>query len=164
MKKLIVMVFLMGCEDPCYTNMFKNITNYSVNPNTSTPSGIDVDSNGYWVDVEAIDRKVKEVEECLGTEISRSCLTVVIAPDWYISSCTGVALFPCDMPQSSCDEKNLPQVQTEDCPCACRSILQNFDAIITTPYLENFKGELARLVTGNNGVWYDENVNGCLGD
>jgi hypothetical protein len=116
------------------------------------------------VDLETIDRMVREVEECLGTEIGRDCFTVVIAHDWYISPCTGVALFPCDMPQEVCADKGLPQVQTEACPCACRSVVQGYDVIVTTPSLENFRGELARLVTGNNAVWFDSNVNGCLGD
>jgi hypothetical protein len=143
--------------------MYQNITDYSFSEDSSSPEGVALDTNGWPVDAGEIDARVRQVEACLGTEIPRDCLHVVIASDWYVSPCTGVALFPCDMPQEVCDAKEMPG-QTEACPCACRSIVQNYDTIVTTPELSNFAGELARLVSGNNAVWFDETVNGCLGD
>lgn len=107
------------------------------------------------LDQEELDRQTASLEECLEISIERECLTVKVAPDWYISPCSGQEIFPCAMPKEVCLNKGLTEEDLERCPCSCRAIIQDENTIIVTPNLFLYRGELARMVTGVNNPWRD---------
>jgi hypothetical protein len=154
---------LISC-DYCYWNGYMNITSYVVNPTTMTEGGIRVDDPEEQLDLDELDRQTDSLEECLGMTIERDCLTVKVAPDWYISECSGQELFPCEMPDSVClsPDKGLTEEDLERCPCNCRAIIQDETTVIVTPNLLLYRGELARMVTGENNPW--PNYSSCLLD
>ncbi|MEK7516634.1 MAG: hypothetical protein AAB562_03490 [Patescibacteria group bacterium] len=131
-----------ACETPCFPNYARNITAYVVEPNAETPGGIAVDESGFPVDLAAVDGIVDALEVCLGEEIPRECLTVKIAPDWYVSPCSGAQLFPCDIPQTRCANA------TPDCPCRCAGTVQDNTVAVTTPNLASLAHEVTHIVTG----------------
>lgn len=192
-KKLLALTFFYFCCScdcyDCYHNYYQNITNYEVNPNTITPGGIQVDTSDFEVDLEEIDRQVDYLENCMQENFSspdfevsgevldqqecwnedlspdiivrRDCLIVKIAPDWFVSPCSGQQVFECNIRDSVCEDKGLEI--TDECPCMCRSTIQDENVIITTPDLYLFRGELGRMVTSCNNPWF-EPVNECLLD
>ncbi len=93
-------------------------------------------------------------------EIRRDCLTVKVPDDLYQSKCGDQMLFPCDVDPQACLDKGV--TPTEECPCACRAIIQDDSCIITNPAMSVFRGELARMVTGCNNSWIVEQLKGCL--
>lgn len=191
----LFLIFVCGCNQPdCYWNNYRNITGYNINPSTETPNGIAVDTSGFDVDLEEIDRQVDSLENCLRTAfaenpfideetaelqdcridgyefrtefdpeitINRDCLVVKIATDWSVSPCSGQQVFPCNIDPAVCEAKGIEV--TEECPCMCRSMIQDENVIITTPDLYLFRGELARMITGCNNPWFDP-VSQCLLD
>lgn len=158
---LILLLLLSSCHNnDCYLNNYSNITNYKVKITRHTPNGIALDDPGNLLDDEEIDRVVNEVEECLGRGVKKNCLIIKIPKDFYISPCSGKLLFPCNINKQICIDKGLEV--SEECPCHCRSIIQDENYIITTPDLENFKGELVRMITGINNPWINEDVSMCL--
>lgn len=188
----LVVICACGCGDnDCYVNHYRNITNYDVIPETLTPNDVLVDTSGFDVDLAEIDRQIDEMEVCVQnalfdgidmptaqaqgcrdsnlnyrtdfTDISvrRECLTVKIAPDWYVSACSGQEVFPCDIPPQVCIDKGLEI--TDECPCRCRSAIQDENVVVTTPNLYLFRGELARMITGCNNPWFGA-VSRCLVD
>lgn len=166
MKKLILLclVLLTTCvTPPCYHNNYLNITDYQVHVDSITPHGIKVDSSGEEVDLREIDRQVDALEECLETSIQRTCLRIKVAPDWYISECSGQQLFPCDINDQVCLDKGLTEEDLEICPCNCRATIQDENTIIVTPDLRLLRGELARMITGINNPWIPE-ISPCLMD
>lgn len=158
--RFIIVILLIGCQTaPCYQNSYLNVTEYDVRANDITPDGIDVDNSGYEVDLNEIDRIVNEFEECYGI-VYKSCLTIKVAPDWYVSPCSGQQLFPCDIDEALCEQKGL--TPNEECPCNCRAIIQDENTIIITPDLLLLQGELARMVSGINNPWAEEEIVECL--
>lgn len=166
-------VLLFGCE-PCYVGGFLSITNYKPDNYVSTPDGIKVYNNYWEVSLESVDKKVKELEQCLNVKIKRCCFAVLIPNDWFISKCSGEQMLPVAAPREQCEIKgisipdfcwgeNKPSVR---CPCVCtyRVALQNDYYIITPPNLKLFKSELARLVTNINNPWEDPGVLKCIND
>ena len=99
-----LMLLLPACGVPCFPNSASNTTNYSIQPDVATPKGVAVDTSGFYIDLETADAIVDALETCLATAIPRECLTVKIAPDWYISPCSGSEVFPCDIPQTLCPD------------------------------------------------------------
>ncbi|MEA3272143.1 MAG: hypothetical protein U9P90_00570 [Patescibacteria group bacterium] len=93
--------------------------------------------------------------------INRDCLIVKIASDWSVSSCSGQQVFPCDINPAVCEAKGIEV--TDECPCMCRSMLQDENTVVTTPNLYLFRGELARMVTGCNNPWFAP-ISQCLVD
>lgn len=160
MFRYLPTILLIGCLTPCYHNDYANITNYEVISDTSTPDGISVDSSGFLIDLNEIDRLVTEFENCYGT-VNRECLTVKVAPDWYVSECSGQQLFPCDIDEAICIEQK-KVTPTKECPCNCRAMIQDENTIIVTPDLRLLQGELARMVSGFNNPWIEEETRKCI--
>lgn len=131
-----------ACEMPCFPNSARNTTAYAIEPERTTPRGIAVDGSGFAVDLAAMDEIVDALEQCLGTEIPRECLTVKIAPDWYVSPCSGAELFPCDIPQTLCENA------TAECPCRCAGTVQDDTVAVTTPNLASLAHEVTHIATG----------------
>jgi hypothetical protein len=163
-EKIFFVLFLFACDDRCYPNGFVNYTNYSIKPNTESPMGIPIDSSGQWVDVYDLDKKILDLQDCMGVKINLDCLEVKIAPDWEITDCAIAngayeETFPCDIPDYVCTSKGL--IDTGDCDCRCRAIIQDDDYIVTTPNLNLFKAALARMIIGYD-PWSDSEIAKCL--
>lgn len=91
--------------------------------------------------------------------INRDCVKIKIAPD-FRASCDGqYKIFPCRVPEQGCLDKGL--VPTPECPCSCRSTIQDSD-LITTPDFVVLSGELVRMVTGFNNPWAVNPLKTCL--
>ncbi len=167
-------VFL-SCNDNCYYNYYANVTDYKVEADARTPIlGILVTTNGQVVDLARIDEIILSVENCLGMELKRECLEVVVPPDWYVSYCVnpeGEELFPCRIDPQVCADKGLSidpdcvpgQLPDDDCPCPCncRATIQDENVIITTPNLKLFSAELIRMMTGVNNIWLNPELSKC---
>ncbi len=145
----IVLLFI-GCSNkPTYDCLCANITNYEVNPSTTTPNGINVDTSGFEeLDLEFLDRETIKLEQCLGISIDRPSVVVKIAPDWRISPCTGAELFPCTIEPTVCFGNQPPP--DPECPCACGGAVQPPNIIVLTPNLVAYRHELIHLVTRVN--------------
>jgi hypothetical protein len=126
-----------------------------------SPQGIRVDSSGEQIDLTELDRQTNMLEDCLGIPVNTDCITVKVAPDWYISPCSGQQLFPCNVDDQLCLDKGVEL--TEECQCNCRAIIQDENTIIVTPDLYLYRTELARMITGINNPWI-EGVSHCLLD
>lgn len=168
MDRIFVLICFLfcGCDYEGYWNGYMNITDYDINLDAVTPRGIYVDTSGFEIDLEEIDRQVDFLENCLQensiiSQIHREWFVVKIAPDWFVSECSGQQIFPCEMPDSVCENKDLEI--TEECPCMCRSAIQDENTVVTTPNFYLFRGELARMATGYNNPWFYP-VSGCLLD
>ena len=152
----------------CRNNNYKNITEFSVEVETTTENGIPVDTSGQEVDLDQIDELTIQLEECLDIVIPRDCFIVKVAPNWYNSQCSGQEVFPCNTPISVCLAKEDITIDDlcllplgEECPpnkcrCACRATIQDNFIIVTTPDLRLYKAELARMVLGINNPWTAE--------
>jgi len=158
---LLLSTQLLTCQDNCYRNGYMNITDYEVSTNLVTEKGIRVDDPLFQLDLAELDRQTDALEACLEISIRRECLTVKVAPDWYISPCSDQQLFPCDINPQVCEDKGV--ILTEECPCNCRAMIQNETTIIVTPNLYIYRGELARMITGINNPWA-EGFSHCLLD
>ncbi len=172
---LFLFCFCQSCSDNCYSNYYVNITDYKVDSDAKTPIlGIPVRTNGHEINLQRIDEIILYVEDCLGFQVKRECLEVVVPSDWYVSYCAneeGEELFPCYIDPQVCADKGLPidpdceigQLPDEDCPCPCncRATIQNENVIITAPNLKLFSAELIRMMTGVNNIWLDPNLSRC---
>lgn len=85
--------------------------------------------------------------------VRRDWFEVVIAPDWYVSRCTGKQLFPCGISKADCDRARADKGLAGNCPCACRATVQSLRSVVTAPNLELFPGTLFALVTGCTTPW-----------
>jgi hypothetical protein len=162
MKRIIFYLFLLSCNTrpPCYEEAnYPNYTQYNELPIGGLDQAL-VDSTTqnvvnclaplkeHWLS----DEEASEAQ-CYGghaLEI-RSCLQVRLAPDWYVSKCSGEQLFPCNVPFASCALKG--QVPTEGCWCHCRAMIQDNTTIIVTPNLRLYPAYLTTLLTGCNYPW-----------
>ena len=175
MKKIIAFLFLISCQNPCYFNNYANVTNYPTTPNTATPKGIAVRTNGQDVDLLKIDALTDYVESCLGIPVKRDCLSVVIPDDWY-PACEDPTqqVFPCKVSPQLCADKGFEidpdcvpgQLPDEKCPCPCncRATIQDENVIITAPNLKLYSAELIRMVTGVNNIWTNDETVKCYID
>jgi hypothetical protein len=164
-------LLLLGCNE-CYPGGFLSLTNYKIGNYILTPGGIKVYNNYTEVDLNLIDTKVDELEKCLGVEIHRSCFSVLIPDDWFVSSCSGEQMLPVAAPYKQCEDKGLYLEEkcrglsrpTLECPCVCtyRVALQDDYFIVSPPNLKLFKVDLARLVTNVNNPWKDPNISKCV--
>lgn len=150
------------CSGRCeaYFNDGQNITDYPVDINTYTPGGIAVDATDTAVDLDKLDDLTSELEACLGLTINRQCFAVKIAPDWYISECTGTELFPCDFSQARCDAF---RPEGSLCPCNCAGVIQDGNFIIVPPGLAAYKHELLHVSLGlsDDEIALRQDLNGC---
>lgn len=174
-----------GCSDhpDHYNAHLATVTHYLAHPTRTTPEGVRVTDPKNELDLEALDRAIDAAElclvvvpeptddewtamECLSTPIARAvnraAFDVLVAPDWYQSTCTGQEMFPCAIADSACDAK--PQLNDLPCRCACRAAVQQNRTIVVVPNAapldgalmperDVFRGELLRLVTGCSNPW-----------
>jgi len=168
---IIALLCLSSCGQRCYDNSYANITDYNVSPNATTPGGIEVDTSDLPANLIEIDRQTEALEACLKMTVDRDCLTVLIAPDWYISECSGQQLFPCRINPDICRDKmrrdGMAEEEIEEtllvCPCACRATIQDENVVVATPNLLLYRAELARMLTGINNPWIP-GISECLLD
>lgn len=184
MKYWLYLLLLLGCREPewRYDGHFANVTAYSIAPTQMTPQGLNVDASGSWVDLAAIDAKVDAVEQCLqglypdgvlpatmvatghclqnhfSPRVHREALVIKVAPNWHVG-CSGEQQFSCAVDPQLCVDKGL--VPTVQCPCQCRSAIQDQDIIVTTPDLRMLDHDLIRIVTSCNYIWVDP-LQGCF--
>jgi len=168
----LLYILLIGCST-CYLDNYLSFTNYDPDDYTElkTPYGITVYTNEY-IDLFDIDNLTIELEECLGIKVKKKCFSVLIPDDWFYSSVSNQQLLPYAAPIEYCWAKGLdiPEecdgvaIPTTECPITCnwRAATQNNCMIITVPNLVLYKAELARLITGVNNPWLDENIQECL--
>lgn len=160
-------------EESCYNNSFQNISNYLVNPNYLTLSGIQVDTE-YNIDLSLLDTRIKNMENCLqevAREISpitqeqkqdwsclkntfniepfkRECLIIkVVKP--ILSKCSDWQFIDVLAPKELCEDKNV--VPTEECPCRWRVAIQDENILIVPPKL--YLWDLGRIWSGCNNIW-----------
>lgn len=157
LKYILPLVLLCSCSQPGYDGYFLNVTDYSIKGDYEiSPAGIKVYTNGNDINLNDIDMKVLELEQCLQMSIHRDWFSVYIPSDWYVSPCSGEQEIPSKVDPELCRAKGLiieeecewVDYPTEGCPCPCsaRSTIQDNDVVITTPNLKLFKMPLARMV------------------
>lgn len=148
---------------------YANVTNYKVTITHKTSGGVFV-SDG--LDDSRVDALTDQVEQCLaniaeptpaesvawsclpgffGRKVDRASFNVFLAPDWQPSEDGLWQTFPCKVDPALCEAKG--QHPTAEKPCACRSILQGNQTVVTTPDLRLYASELSRLITGCNFTW-----------
>lgn len=168
-------LILLGCEQTCYQHHnYATLSDYSTKNKSAeyTESGVKVYLNDNYTSLTEVDKKTIELEQCLGISIPRECFAVYVPSDWYISACSGQELLPVPAPLEQCRVKGLEiadeceglEKPTPECPCVCnyRVSLQDNYLIVVTPNLLLYKAELARLVTGINNVWADDEIRECI--
>lgn len=168
---VIGLLLLAACGGPMYPSNYPNYTSYAVTVTGHTPDGVQLDDPKHELDPVRVDRALANVLECLRATlplsaaenaeaqpygqvdlaIHREFLVVKAAPDWYVSVCTGEQLFPCSVPLVSCTVKGL--VPTEECPCACRAMIQDNRTLITAPNMKLLPANAVTLFTGYNYPW-----------
>lgn len=170
MNKLLIVGLLLGsmsCDvKTCYPlTYYWQYTYFKVGETGKSPLGYKIDDPKGELNVTAVDQTLKNVVDCMSrvapltkeerkaamcadkpeNEI-KSCLTIKSPPVWVVSTCSGAQVFDCGAPQESCLMKGLSP--TEQCPCRCRAIKQDFETIITAPNLELLPWEFVELTTG----------------
>jgi hypothetical protein len=83
--------------------------------------------------------------------VHRDCLTVKLAPDWRWSCDGKEQVFPCSVDPALCEAKGIHP--TAECPCSCRSAIQDDGVIVVTPNLHLYDNDLIRLQTSCNFIW-----------
>lgn len=176
-KYLLPFLLLCSCSQSGYDGWFLNTTDYKINGEYKiSPGGIKVYANGNEINLNDIDLKVLELEECLQLTIHRDWFSVYIPNDWYwsnpICSDEPQQLIPSTVDYRLCEAKGLEiaaacrdlKYPTEECPCVCniRSGLQDNNVVITTPNLKIFKMPLARMILYPEYVLNNEEYTKCL--
>ena len=172
MRFFILALILTSCSNECYCGYFSDVTDYDISGEyIFSPGGIKIYPNENIVDIDLIDKKVEELEQCLGIKIKRDCFKVYIPNDWYISTCSEEQLIPSIVDPQLCRDKGLeikPECEwvmypTEECPCPCniRSGIQDNNVIITTPDLKLFKMPLTRIVIYPEYLMDNEDYQRC---
>lgn len=140
MSSFAVLLLCLGCSDnPGYNCRCKNLTNYEVNANTTTPNGIEIDTSGFNLDLDAIDHATNDLEICLKLSIDNNGFNIKVAPDWFVpTEKPDAQAFPCDLPSSQCGNKPV---------CVCYGVVQPLRTVVITPNLAAYRHELIHLVT-----------------
>lgn len=160
--KIGALLFLAAsCRQPCYPEtQLSNFTSYSDGINESDLVGI----HDQLQQVEACvaplrtqwlsDQENKDAE-CIGRGgaalVLRACLRISVAPDWYLSSCSGEQIFPCTVGPQRCLEKGL--TPDPKCPCSCRAQIQDMTTIWVTPNKKLLSAYAVTLLTGCLSPW-----------
>ncbi len=180
-KYLTGILLLTGCLGVDYPGSREpNYTNYKLTATYETALGVAVDDPNHQLDPVLLDQTITNVQNCLQQFVDEPLTTeerrrdtcgfeevafikpgfrVKVPSDWYVSVCSGAQLFPCDVPDASCLAKG--RTPTEECPCACRAIIQDGNSIITAPNLELFPAQLTMLLTGCDQIWHGGRVQQC---
>lgn len=180
MKKFFLALFIFGCgQEPCYMNLYQNVTEYSIHPNVETIQGIALDTGKQEVDIQELSNTLEDIELCLtlleGYEPTpeTQCLEKTIRPtplrpcirikivEPVFSECSEWHFLKEKAPQALCDKKGLEE--TKDCPCRWRWAVQDDSDLITPlghlgrPYLY----DIVKIHTGCNNYWVDKELVKC---
>lgn len=180
----IVALIVCGCGDTCdqyywhlFYDQFPGQYAYQVMPMFTTLTGFHVDDSGVGADVpNIIDRQADEAESCVadllangwipgwangcdGTRFSmpvcRSCFTIKVAADAFLSRDGTQELLPSPAPATGCADKGLCS-DVKNCPCYWRAGIQDNRYIVIPPSGYLFKDAFVRQATGCNSVWVGE--------
>lgn len=160
-------------------------TGYDVHPNQLTIKNIAVDTSGLDINLNKIDRLTDEVEECLfklqkqfpqfsdemaqsgqcesktfNLPISRECLTVKVASDWFLSKYEFNGTHHQQLPYTNggmCTNKGLPPGV-----CYYRVGIQDNLTIVVPPSFYLYKDGLVRIATGCHNPWYMDVLAACM--
>lgn len=181
-KSLILFLFLSSCgPEPCYLNFYANFTRYNINPDVTTPFGVQIESGGYEINVQDVDTVFDLTESCLrelavknyipkseawcirklkDAPIKRECIKVKVV-DPIFSECSDWHFLDIEAPQAQCAAKGL--AESLDCPCRYRWSIQDDNNIITPPGHLGFLYlyPIVRIVTGCNNPWADPELSHC---
>lgn len=178
-----------SCDrDNCYHNYFPT-DQYSdypdsyrdANVNAVTPGGIQVDTGGFTVDLEALDQRVNKIEECVlavmrqkyaadldietqkawgcwtdnfnaRQKLKRDCLIIKVVPPAAMSADGLWQLLDATAPSYLCEEKG----QTPDAahPCRYRVITVDENILVTPPAL--YLWDIVNIMTGCTQIWNNE--------
>lgn len=151
-----IFLMLLSCSAPCYPEVdYPNYTDYSRgDPAPGAQKVIDsvldclAPLKTQWLSPEEA-----QEAQCYGQPVleQRACLQVLVAPDWYTSTCTGEQVFPCQVGPQRCEEKG--QEPTQSCPCACRAQIQDEGTIYVTPNMKLLPAYLVTLFTSCRNPW-----------
>ena len=178
---LLAILSIAGCKPDCYYNAFDDIRPYEFSPDVVTPSGIEVDTSGFPVDLQEIDNQFARAEECLGQLVDRNYTPVSSADCWgpirklplkrhclalkivkpKLSQCSEWHFLDRLAPQGLCDNKGLEP--NPDCPCRWRWATQR-DVIIVSPpgHLgKPYLYDVVRIHSGCNNYWADPELSYC---
>ncbi len=175
----LIGIVLSGCGVTYPDSNRPNYTSYAFHHTYTTNLGIQVDDPKHELDVGSLDKTIVNVENCLAEikpltddeKVTYLCygdnpvysikyeLNVQVPDDWYISDCSGKEVFPCTVPDASCEAKGL--TPTNSCPCSCRAMIQDNTTIITAPNLELFPAQLVQLLTGCAQIWHGGRLQRC---
>lgn len=159
---VIIALLLAGCPYGYGGRLFASVTAYKIRESTSWPrtaKGVRV-ANSTPAQRAEVDKRIDELEACLGKPIKRDWLSIYIATDSTVSPCTGQQLLPYPAPDRLCIAKGV--TPTAECPCRWRSAIQDGYYVIVTPDLRMLKQEVARLVLSINNPWRVPPVARCL--
>lgn len=154
----LVLLMLTGCDSgKCYKNYYMNITDFEVNLNAETKNGIKVDTGGYYVNLQSLDKRILKIETCLlevmkdlkeisaqnqqkwqclknkfnpDERLKKECLTIKIVPP-INSKCSAWQTIGVIAPNEHCIAKGL--MPTDECPCMWRTAIQDENVIISPP-------------------------------
>lgn len=159
--KIGALLFLVAsCRQPCYPE--PQLSNFTSYPQPATTPTSDVMSQLEKVEnclaplkTEWLSDQENKDAECIGRAGAalelRACLRVSVAPDWYISSCSGEQIFPCTVGEERCLEKGL--APDPNCPCSCRAQIQDMTTIWVTPNKKLLSAYAVTLLTGCLSPW-----------
>ncbi|MEK7508689.1 MAG: hypothetical protein AAB568_02440 [Patescibacteria group bacterium] len=155
-----------ACDrDNCYHNYFPDYSEYpdsyhDVNVDAKTPSGIQVDTGGFAVDLAELDRRVAKIEECVLSvmrneyakdldidtqmawgcwtdnfndrqKLKRDCLIIKLVPPIAYSEDGQWQLLDATAPQVLCKQKGLsPDAKN---PCRYRVLTVDENILVTPP-------------------------------
>jgi len=166
MVRLAAVAVLAGCGPcgHCPPNMFTDITDLPVHADMVTQSGTKVDSGGFAVDLEALDRRILAILECVRNVAEPAkpewqcmrdmpytepdCLVVKVVPP-VVSECSDWQFIGVAAPDSLCEAKGM--VPTPKCPCMWRQVIQG-DWTVVTP-VAMYLWDVGRAATSCLGVW-----------
>lgn len=184
---LILYLLCSSCgPDECWTNSYGDTySHYKIDNIRVTPIlGIKVDDTGQNIDLNVIDQKTMEAEECLqkfgerlplnvsadaycpnaldmmDTQLCLRCITVKIPNDWLMSCDGKEQVLPNEAPQQGCDAKGFKR--DDNCPCRWREVIQDRTILVTTPNLTMYKDLYVRYKTGCYDNWNSKELLECI--
>lgn len=184
MKRVVAILLLLGCASlrgaPGYWQANVSNTSYKLSADgwRTTPNGVLLHDPKRELDDMHLDVIVNRLEACIDSlaptraelksgacpvavpwvrnGFRRDWFEIAVAPDWYVSECTGAQAFPCYVSPTDCARarQDKPELRGLDCPCACRGTIQQNRTVLTTPNMHLLPGTLFQLVTGCTNPWH----------